>query len=100
MSAAGLDRAVELLDEAARRSGTLRLPASLRLAELMQSRLNHPQDALILYDSVLKATEAATLGDTEIEARCAALCGRGQTLLAMAQAGDAKSFHRGGGRLR
>ena len=92
MSAAGLDRAVELFDEAARRGGPLRLSASLRLAELMQSRLDHPQDALILYDSVLKATEGpAALNDAELEARCAALCGKGQTLLAMA-ADDAKNY--------
>ena len=83
MSAAGLDRAVELFDEAARRGGPLRLPASLRLAELMQTRLNNSQDALILYENVLKATDGATLSDTDLEARCAALCGKGQTLLAM-----------------
>ena len=92
MSTAGLDRAVELFDEAARRGGPLRLSASLRLAELKQSRLNSSQDALFLYDSVLKATEgAAALSDSELEARCAALCGKGQTLLGLA-AGDAKYY--------
>ncbi len=92
MSAAGLDRAVELLDEAARRAGPLRLPASLRLAELMQTRLNHPRDALILYDGVLKATEGNAPSDAELEARCAALCGKGQTLLAQAMAGEVKAY--------
>ena len=91
MSAAGLDRAVELFDEAARRGGPLRLPASLRLAELMQTRINHPRDAIILYDTVLKATGGAALSDTDLEARCAALCGKGQTLLALA-ADDAKLY--------
>ncbi len=84
---------MELFDEAARRGGPLRLAASLRLAELMQTRLDHPRDALILYDSVLKATDGpAALSDTDLGARCAALCGKGQTLLAQAMAGDAKLY--------
>ncbi len=91
MSAAGLDRAVELFDEAGRRGGPLRLSASLRLAELMQARLNNAPDALILYDGVLKGTEGTALSDTDLEARCAALCGKGQTLLALA-VDDAKRF--------
>ncbi len=84
MSTAGLNRAVELFDEAARRGGLLRLSASLRLAELMQTRLNDGTDALTLYDNVLKATDSPALSDADLEARCAAILGKGQTLLALA----------------
>ncbi len=84
MSAAGLDSAVKLFNEAALRGGPLRLPASLRLAELMQTRLNNGPDALTLYDDVLKATDGPALSDTDLEARCAATFGKGQTLLALA----------------
>ncbi len=89
MSIAGLDSAVKLFNDAARRDGPLRLSASLRLAELMQTRLNDGPDALTLYDSVLRATDGPTLSDTDLEARCAAIFGKGQTLLALG-ADDAK----------
>ena len=83
MSAAGLDNAVGLFEQAAQRGGPFKLPARLQQAEV-QNQLDRGRDALILYDGVLTATDGRTLTDTDLESRCAALCGRGQTLTGMA----------------
>jgi outer membrane protein assembly factor BamD (BamD/ComL family) len=86
MSPSGLDKAVALFEAAARRNGPFKLFARLRQAEL-QTRLDKGRDALILYEGVLTATpETTNLTDTALEARCAALGGKGQTLLDLADA--------------
>jgi tetratricopeptide (TPR) repeat protein len=90
MSSAGLDKAIPLLEAAARRDGPLKLPARLRQAEV-QVRLGKSQDALILYDSVLAATASRPLNDADLEARCAAFAGRGEALFAQA-ASDPKLY--------
>ncbi len=83
MSAAGLDNAVDLFEQAARRDGPFKLPARLQQAEV-QNQLDRGRDAIILYQGVLDATSGKTLSDADLESRCAALCGRGKTLLSMA----------------
>ena len=83
MNAAGLDDAVDLFEQAARRGGPFKLPARLQQAEV-QNQLDRGRDAIILYDGILAATNGKTLTDADLDSRCAALCGRGKTLLAMA----------------
>ncbi len=83
MSAAGLDNAVDLFEQAARRGGPFKLPARLQQAEV-QNQLDRGRDAIILYQGILDATSGKTLSDADLESRCAALCGRGKTLLSMA----------------
>ena len=84
MSATGMDRAVEHYNQVANHDGPFRLPARLRLAELMLDNPNTTKDALVLYNEVLTSTGGdAPLGTAELAARCAALCGKGQTLLAL-----------------
>ena len=69
----------------AQRPGPFRLPAQLRLAELMLDRPETAKDALVLYDSVLAATNGpGPLDAADLDARCTALCGKGQTLLMLA----------------
>ena len=85
LSASGVDKAVEHYTQVANHDGPFRLPARLRLAELMLNNPDTTKDALVLYDEVLTATGGpAPLGTAELDARCAALCGKGQTLLALA----------------
>ena len=80
-SAAGLDKAVEHFSQVAQHEGPFRLPARARLAELMQDK---PADALVLYDGILAATAVpAPLSAADLDARCTALVGKGQTLLAL-----------------
>ena len=83
MSPAGLDKAVTLFAAAAHRDGPLKLAAGLQQAEV-QKRLGKAQDALTLYDGVLTATADRPLNAAELESRCAALSGRGETLFAQA----------------
>jgi outer membrane protein assembly factor BamD (BamD/ComL family) len=83
MSPAGLDKAVTLFAAAARRGGPLKLAAGLQQAEV-QKRLGKTQDALTLYDGVLAATADRPLNADELESRCEALSGRGETLFAQA----------------
>ena len=91
MSPAGLDKAVTLFGAVAKRGGPLQLVARLRQADV-QNQLDHSEDALLLYDLVLKATaDVASLSDASLDARCAALGGRGRTLLLMA-ANDPKLY--------
>ena len=85
MSADGMDKAVTLLESAAHRDGLLKLQARLRQAEV-QNRLGKAPDALILYDGVAAATADRPLKEDELESRCEALAGRGETLFAMAAA--------------
>ena len=86
MSQAGLDKSVTLFDAAAQRGGPLRLAARLRQADVY-NQLDRSQDALLLYDIVLKATnETANLSDGDLNARCEALSGRGRTLALQAAA--------------
>ena len=64
-SAAGVDKAVDHFSLVAQHDGPFRLPARLRLAELMQDK---PDDALVLYNSVLAATAGfPPLGATELD---------------------------------
>lgn len=83
MNPTGLDKAVALFEAAASHGGPLKLSARLRQAEV-QNRVDRGRDALIIYDGVITATAAANPADLEV--RCAALAGRGETLLAMAAA--------------
>ncbi|MBE7210454.1 MAG: tetratricopeptide repeat protein, partial [Gluconacetobacter diazotrophicus] len=96
-SAAGLDKALTLFGRAARRNGPFRLRAQLQQADV-RNRLGKSRDALAVYDDVLAATanNGAPLKDEDLEARCAALCGRGQTLVTLASAasGEAKDLLR------
>lgn len=88
MSPVGIDQAVRLFSKVARRNGPFRLPAQLRLAEVMLSKADNARDARTLYESVLGSTNGpAPLKEPELDARCTALSGRGQTLLTLA-AGD------------
>ncbi len=81
MSNTGLDQAVPLFEKAARLGGPFKLSARLRQAEL-QKRLGNLQDALTLYKEVLTATATSLdLTDADLDSRCAALAGRGETLL-------------------
>ncbi len=83
-SAAGLDKAVTLFGLAARHNGPFRLRAQLQQADV-KNRLGQSRDALTVYDGVLAATANTQEGkDEDLEARCAAWCGRGQTLLSLA----------------
>ncbi len=91
MSPAGLERAAALFESVAGRAGPLRLAASLREADV-QNQLDRSEKALQLYNGVLKATgNVATLSDADLDARCAALGGRGRTLLLLA-ANDPKLY--------
>lgn len=90
MSPAGLDKAVVLFESAASRNGPLKLSARLRQAEV-QNRLERGRDALILYDGVIAATAGDNLAPGDLEARCTALAGRGETLFARA-ASDARQY--------
>ena len=101
MSAAGLDNAVDLFEQAARRDGPFKLPARLQQAEV-QNQLDRGRDAIILYQGVLDATSGKSLSDADLESRCAALCGRGKTLLSMAGTanGGAGGIPRGRGGVR
>jgi outer membrane protein assembly factor BamD (BamD/ComL family) len=83
MSPAGLDKAVTLLAAAAHANGPLQLAARLRQAEV-QNRLGKPDDALILYAGVIAATADRPLAADDLESRCEALSGRGETLFAQA----------------
>ena len=88
-SAAGVDKAVEHFSQVTQHEGPFRLPARLRLAELMQDK---PADALVLYDSVLAATASPSpLSAADLDARCTALAGKGQTLLVLG-ATDSKRY--------
>lgn len=89
-SAAGVDKAVDLfnrvevLNRGTKHGSPFRLPARLRLAEVMLDKSND-QDALVLYGEVIAATSGpGALSEPDLDARCAALCGRGQTLLTLA----------------
>ncbi len=91
MSPAGADKAVELfnrverLNRAAKRNGPFRLPARLRLAEAKLGKPEDAPDALVLYGDVLTATGGpGPLSEPDLDARCTALCGRGQTLMTLA----------------
>ena len=86
-SAAGLNKAVDDFSAAAKRAGPFRLPARLRLAELMLDKPENKgaRDALLLYDDVLAATAVPAFpSEAELDARCAALSGRGQALRVLA----------------
>ena len=89
-----MDNAVDLFEQAARRDGPFKLPARLQQAEV-QTQLDRGRDAIILYDGILDATSGKTLSDADLESRCAALCGRGKTLLSMAdEAGGGAAEYR------
>lgn len=90
MSPAGLDKAVALFEAAASRNGPLKLSARLRQAEV-QNRVDRGRDALILYDGVIAATAGDNPTPAELESRCTALAGRGETLFALA-ARDPKQY--------
>ena len=80
MSNTGLDKAVLLFEQTARRNGPFKLRARLRQAAL-QKRLGNLQDALTLYKEVLTAIDStANLSDDDQESQRVALAGQGETL--------------------
>ena len=84
MSEGGLEKAKTLFGQVAQRGGPMRLTARLRQADVL-NQLDKADDALKLYDIVLKATDdVASLSDADLEARCTALSSRGRTLLDLA----------------
>lgn len=85
MGARSLDRAVELLDRVVQMKGDLRWPARNEQA-VIERRLGKPQDALLLYEEVLKS-------EAKPNEKREALCGKGDIFLEMG-AEDAKNFDR------
>ena len=83
MGAHSLDRAMGLLDQVVRRNGDLKWTARNEQA-LVERKLGKPQDALLLYDEVLKS-EARPSDKRE------ALCGKGDILF---EAGGADNYRR------
>lgn len=72
MTAGSLDRALVLLDEVVKKNGETKWAARNAQA-VIERRLNKPQDALTLYEEVLK-------GDAKAPDKREALCGKGDVL--------------------
>jgi len=115
LSETGADRALSLFEDAAQVNGVLKTAARLRQAETLRDRLGQPADALRIYDGLLTAPPDSTTTDSRgstaatppataasnstseapsattlpNEARCEALCGRGETLLLLGRRGEA-----------
>ena len=70
-----VDRALALFDQVVKLDGTLKLHARQQQA-IVQSKLGHESEAVLLYDAILAATPAP-----DAELRSAALCGKGDCLL-------------------
>ena len=76
-------RALGLFDEVSKRRGPLELHARQQQA-IVQSRLGKEEEAITLYDIILAATPGPEL-------RFAAMCGKGDNLLALGQKDPAKT---------
>lgn len=76
MNVGGVDRALEIFEEVAKYNGPLKLYARQQQA-IAQTLLGKENEAILLYDNIL--------GDKpDMELRCAALCGKGDNLFALA----------------
>ena len=76
MGERSLDRAIVLFDQVVRLNGALRWPARNEQA-VIERKLGKPQDALVLYDEVLKS-------DAGPSEKREALCGKGDIFFEMA----------------
>ena len=76
MGERSLDRAIVLFDQVVRLNGALRWPARNEQA-IIERKLGKPQDALVLYDEVLKS-------DAGPSEKREALCGKGDIFFEMA----------------
>ena len=85
MGAHSLDRAIVLFDEIAHKNGELKWSARNEQAAI-ERRLGKPQDALLLYEEVLKS-------DAKSGEKREALCGRGDIYFEMG-ASDPKNYDR------
>jgi TolA-binding protein len=83
MGAHSLDRAIVLFDQVVRMNGELKWAARNEQA-LIERKLGKPQDALVLYDEVLK-------GDARPSEKREALCGKGDIFFEMG-GNDAKNY--------
>ena len=75
MATASLERALTLFDEVVRKNGELKWAARNEQA-VIERKLGKPQDALALYDEVLK-------GNAKAGEKREALCGKGDIYLEM-----------------
>jgi TolA-binding protein len=85
MGQQSLDRALVLFDQVAQRKGELRWAARNEQA-IIERKMGKPQDALLLYDNVLK-------NDAKPSEKREALCGKGDIYFELA-ASDPKSYAR------
>lgn len=79
-----VDRGLQLLDAVAKRGGALKLYARQEQA-IAQGRLGHDEEAIALYDLIISAQPLPSP-----DLRYAALCGKGDTLLAQGRRTAAK----------
>ena len=86
MGAHSLDRAIVLLDQVVRLNGDLKWPARNEQA-VIERKMGKPQDALLLYDEVLKSDDARPSEKRE------ALCGKGDIFFEMGGS-DPKNYRR------
>jgi TolA-binding protein len=85
MGQESLDRAIVLFDQVVQRKGDLRWAARNEQA-IIERKLGKPQEALVLYDEVLK-------NDAKPSEKREALCGKGDIYFELA-ASDPKSYER------
>ena len=85
MGAQALDRALVLLDEVVKKNGDLKWAARNEQA-VIERKLGKPEDALTLYDEVLRGT-------AKPEEKREALCGKGDILSELGQA-DREKYNR------
>ena len=86
MGAHSLDRAIVLLDQVVRLNGDLKWAARNEQA-VIERKMGKPQDALLLYDEVLKSDDARPSEKRE------ALCGKGDIFFEMG-GNDPKNYRR------
>jgi len=86
MGAHSLDRAIVLLDQVVRLNGDLKWAARNEQA-VIERKMGKPQDALLLYDEVLKSDDARPSEKRE------ALCGKGDIFFEMGGS-DPKNYRR------
>jgi tetratricopeptide (TPR) repeat protein len=85
MGERSLDRAIVLFDQVVRLNGALRWPARNEQA-IIERKLGKPQDALVLYEEVLKS-------DAGPSEKREALCGKGDIFFEMGES-DPKNYQR------
>jgi outer membrane protein assembly factor BamD (BamD/ComL family) len=85
MGERSLDRAIVLFDQVVRLNGALRWPARNEQA-IIERKLGKPQDALVLYEEVLKR-------DAGPSEKREALCGKGDIFFEMGES-DPKNYQR------